>query len=70
MQTQLTEAHAVLQAAVETERRAAHAGADRDAQRSRADALADRVRILQPALARAEYAADQAGARAVDQLSI
>jgi hypothetical protein len=58
MQTQLAEAHASLQAATETERRAAQAETGREAERSRADGLRDRLDGLQAQLAAAERASD------------
>ena len=60
MQAQLTEAHAALQAAVETERRAGQAEQEIAGERTRADALRDRLDASQAQLGAAETAAELA----------
>jgi hypothetical protein len=60
MQAQLVEAHAALQAAVETERRAAQAEQEIAGERTRADALRDRLDASQAQIAVAEAAAELA----------
>jgi hypothetical protein len=62
MQSQLTQAHAALQAATETERRAGQAEAGREAERSRADALRDRIEAMREQLTARQEVVDAAEA--------